>query len=409
MDTEKPKIREDLEFFPAQSAGRMVIVVHDRLGLVEKGKGISPELYQAMTMLDGTRSIRDLQIELIRRQGGRLISIEEVDALLARLDSSYLLDSQRYRGAKNEIVSNFSAQKIRYCSHAGVSYPKQEEELTRRLETILATQQVPSLPHDKITALVAPHIDLEAGKRLYSSAYRAVEGVAAKRLIIIGVGHSMGEQMFSLTKKAFETPLGRVATDQEIVRELMKAGGGVVSTDDSAHRDEHSIEFQLIFMQHILREGSFTIVPILCGFLRGCLPDYSRETYQSEARDLLRILADAARDEGTILIAGVDLSHVGPKFGHDMPASFIIDQSERHDRQLLDFLCARNADGFWSESRRIEDKFNVCGFSALACLLETLPPSQGHLLGYEIFREDSTRSAVSFAAAIFTNTAGSRM
>ncbi|MFB0520330.1 MAG: AmmeMemoRadiSam system protein B, partial [Desulfatiglandales bacterium] len=75
----------------------------------------------------------------------------------------------------------------------------------------------------------------------------------------------------------------------------------------------------------------------------------------------------------------------------------------------LDFLCARNADGFWSESRRIEDKYNVCGFSALACLLETLPPSQGHLLGYEIFREDSTRSAVSFAAAIFTNTAGSRL
>lgn len=401
MDTERPKIRKDLDFFPAQSAGKTAIIIRDRLGLVEEGRGISPELYKLMATLDGTRSLRDVQLDLIRQQGGSLISIEEVEALLAKLDSSYLLDSQRYREARKEIIVNFSAQEKRYCSHAGLSYPKQEEELRKRLETIVATQQVPSFPDGKITAVVAPHIDLEAGKGVYSNAYQAIKGVSPERVIILGVGHSMAKEMFSLTEKTFETPLGRVETDQKTVRELMKGGGGIVSRDDFAHRDEHSIEFQLIFLQHILRGGSFTIVPILCGSLIRCLPDYSRERYQSIGGDFLRILEDALAGEGTILIAGVDLSHVGPKFGHDMPASFIIDQSERHDRQLLDSLCARDADGFWSESKRIEDKYNVCGFSALACLLETLPPSQGHLLGYEIFREDPTRSAVSFAAAIF--------
>ena len=401
MDTERPKIREDLDFFPVQSAGATVIMIRDRLGLVEEGKGISPELYKVMTMLDGTRSLRDVQLDLIRQQGGRLISIEEVEALLAKLDSSYLLDSQRYKEARKEIIANFSAQKIRYCSHAGLSYPKEKEELRERLETIVAAQQVPSFPDGKITALVAPHIDLEAGKRVYSNAYQAIKGVTPERVIVLGVGHSMAKEMFSLTEKTFETPLGRVETDQKTVRELMKAGDTIVSRDDFAHRDEHSIEFQLIFLQHILRENPFTIVPILCGSLIRCLPEYTREKYQSIGGDFLRILADAAAGEGTILIAGVDLSHVGPKFGHDMPASFIIDQSEKHDRQLLHFLCAGSADGLWSESARVEDKYNVCGFSALACLLETLPPSQGHLLGYEISREDPTRSAVSFAAAIF--------
>jgi len=401
MDTERPKIREDLDFFPVQSAGATVIMIRDRLGLVEEGKGISPELYKVMTMLDGTRSLRDVQLDLIRQQGGRLISIEEVEALLAKLDSSYLLDSQRYKEARKEIIANFSAQKIRYCSHAGLSYPKEKEELRERLETIVAAQQVPSFPDGKITALVAPHIDLEVGKRVYSNAYQAIKGVTPERVIVLGVGHSMAKEMFSLTEKTFETPLGRVETDQKTVRELMKAGDTIVSRDDFAHRDEHSIEFQLIFLQHILRESPFTIVPILCGSLIRCLPEYTREKYQSIGGDFLRILADAAAGEGTILIAGVDLSHVGPKFGHDMPASFIIDQSEKHDRQLLHFLCAGSADGLWSESARVEDKYNVCGFSALACLLETLPPSQGHLLGYEISREDPTRSAVSFAAAIF--------
>ena len=401
MDIERPKIRDDLDFFPVQTAGATVIMIRDRLGLLGEGKGVSAELYKVMAILDGTRSIRDLQLDLIRQQGGRLISIEEVRALLAKLDSSYLLDSQRYREVRKEIIASFSAQKIRYCSHAGLSYPQQEEELRKRLEAIVATQQVPSFPDGNIRALVAPHIDLEAGKRVYSNAYQAIKGVSPERVIVLGVGHSMADEMFSLTEKTFETPLGRVETDQKTVRELMKAGDTIVSKDDFAHRDEHSIEFQLIFLQHVLRESSFTIVPILCGSLMRCVPDYTREKYQSIGGDFLGILADAAAGEGTILIAGVDLSHVGPKFGHDMPASFIIGESERHDRGLLHFLCARSADGLWSESAAVEDRYNVCGFSALACLLEILPPSQGHLLGYEILREDSTRSAVSFAAAIF--------
>jgi len=401
MDMERPKARNDLEFFPVQSAGATVIVIRDRLGLVEEGKGVSPELYRLMTMLDGTRSIRDLQVDLIRQQGGRLISIEEVEALLAKLDSSYLLDSQRYREARGGLIANFSAQKIRYCSHAGLSYPREEEELTRRLEAIVATQEVPSLPDGKIRALVAPHIDLEAGKRVYSKAYQSIKGVSPERVIVLGIGHAMAEDMFSLTEKAFETPLGRVETDQQTVRELMRAGDTIVSKDDFVHRDEHSIEFQLLFLQHVLNKSSLTIVPILCGSLMRCLPEYTRERYQSMGGDFLRVLTDVAADAGTILIAGVDLSHVGPKFGHDMPASLIIGESEKHDRRLLDFLCARSADGLWSESARIEDRYNVCGFSALACLLEVLPESQGHLLGYEISREDSTRSSVSFAAAVF--------
>ena len=401
MDIEKLKLRGDLDFFPVQSDGRTVIMIQDRLSLVEKDMLISPELYKLMTTLDGKRSMRDIQLDLIRQQGGSLVSIDEVQALLEKLDSSYLLDSPRYREARNEIISDFSAQKIRYCSHAGLSYPKQEEELSERLETILATQQVPSLPDGKITALIAPHIDLEAGKRIYSTAYQAIKGVTPERIIILGVGHSMTKVMLSLTTKMFETPLGKVKTDKKIVGELMKAGKDILSEDDFAHRDEHSIEFQLIFLQHILRDVSFTIVPILCGSLIGYLPEYSRERYQSIGHDFLSTLADLLRDDSTIVIAGVDLSHVGPKFGHDMPASLIINESERHDRQLLHCLCTMNADGFWSESKRIRDKYNVCGFSVLACLLETLPPSHGHLLDYEIFKEDPTRSAVSFAAAVF--------
>ncbi|MBW2004659.1 MAG: hypothetical protein JRI72_08605, partial [Deltaproteobacteria bacterium] len=90
MDIEKLKIREDLDFFPVQSHGGTVVLIQDRLGLVEKGKFISPELYKLMITLNGKRSIRDIQLDLIRKQGGSLVSIEEVQSLVEKLDSSYL-------------------------------------------------------------------------------------------------------------------------------------------------------------------------------------------------------------------------------------------------------------------------------------------------------------------------------
>jgi hypothetical protein len=85
-----------------------------------------------------------------------------------------------------------------------------------------------------------------------------------------------------------------------------------------------------------------------------------------------------------------------------MPATHIQSQSEIHDRNLLQAVSQGDPEGFWGESIRVQDQFNVCGFSALACLLEVLPPSEGHILKYEIWHEEATRSAVSFAAMAFT-------
>ncbi|MBW2334421.1 MAG: hypothetical protein JRF06_04885, partial [Deltaproteobacteria bacterium] len=76
MDIEKLKIREDLDFFPVQSDAGMIVMIQDRLGLVEKGNFISPELYKLMITLNGKRSMRDIQLDLIRQQGGSLVSIE---------------------------------------------------------------------------------------------------------------------------------------------------------------------------------------------------------------------------------------------------------------------------------------------------------------------------------------------
>ena len=99
---------------------------------------------------------------------------------------------------------------------------------------------------------------------------------------------------------------------------------------------------------------------------------------------------------------GVDLSHIGPKFGHEMPAEYLKNQSETHDQNLLKHLSMLDADHFWEESKDVKDQFNVCGFSALACMLEVLPPCRGKILNYQFWHEEATRSAVSFSAVVFT-------
>jgi AmmeMemoRadiSam system protein B len=405
MDELIPCARRDLEFIPVQIQGKQVILIRDHLGLVQEGKAVEIPLYQFMVLLDGKTTVRDLQMTLMRQRGGMLVSSEEVRSILAHLDDSFLLESEKFKKAKDRIVSEFVSKKVRPSSHSGRAYPADPNELKRKLDEILALEPESQRPDGKVLALVAPHIDLSVGSRVYSKAYQNLRDLSPKTVIVLGTGHQMAQDVFAVSDKDFETPLGVAACDRPWVEKLRAAGGEVLARNDFAHRAEHSIEFQVLFLQHILPKASFAIVPILCGNLQTTLSEYSRLAYREKAGRFLEALKEMLEPHGneTLLVAGVDLSHIGPKFGHEMPAQYMKGQSEAHDKALLDSLAARNADSFWKESGRVKDHYNVCGFAALSCLLEVLPACEGHLLRYEMWHEEATRSAVSYAAVAFTS------
>lgn len=398
-----PRIRSDLEYIPVQQGKDMFVLVRDPLGLVEEGKAVPLPLYQIMTLLDGKNSLRDVQMLLMRQRGGVLVGLEEVEALVGQLEASFLMDSERFQREKENIVEQFSTRKTRPCSHCGRSYPAAPAELRKTLGEILAAQGKPPKPKGKLIALAAPHIDFSAGSKVYASAYQWLQKESPSRIVVLGVGHQMMGSLFCMTEKHFETPLGVVKTDRDMVERLRRADAGVIAANDFSHRAEHSIEFQVLFLKHLLPEDSFRIIPILCGGLRASLSAYSRAAYLDVAGTFLESLSGVVGDpnEKTLLVAGVDFSHIGPKFGHDQPAAHLQGQSEAHDKKLLKALSDRQVDAFWEESIAVEDRFNVCGFSALACLMEVLPPCEGHVLDYQVWHEPPTRSAVSFAAVGF--------
>jgi AmmeMemoRadiSam system protein B len=399
-----PRARKDLEYIPVQHEGKHFVLIRDPLGLVQEGEAIEIPLYQFMVLLDGKTSVRDLQTAVMRQRGGILVSSDEIKSIIAHLDESFFLDSERFRTAKGTIVAQFVSNKVRPSSHSGRAYPADPRDLARKLNEILALRPDSPKPEGRLLALVAPHIDLSVGGRVYSSAYRVLKGCSPKKVIILGTGHQMTQDLFALSEKAFETPLGVAESERLWVEKLKRTGVGLIAENDFVHRAEHSIEFQLLFLQHLLPKNSFKIVPILCGNLQSTLSEYSRAAYVERTGRMLEALRDILQHHGeeTLLVAGVDFSHIGPKFGHEMPAQYMKGQSEAHDQALLNHLIALETDSFWKESRRVKDQYNVCGFAALACLLETMPPCKGHLLGYERWHEEATRSAVSYAAVAFT-------
>ena len=403
MNEWSPSLRRDLQFFPVQHGGQQLILIQDHFGLVQEGKAVPIPLYQLMILLDGTKTIRDLQMDFMRRQGGILVSSDEIVRIMRNLDESYLLESERFSKAKERIVRDFASEKIRPCSHAGRGYPGNPEELERRIEGIMRSEPDVPAPDGHVNALIAPHIDLNVGYKVYSKAYQMLKGARPSRIILLGVGHQMMGGFFSLTQKDFETPLGTVENDIEVIHRLYEAGGDIIADNDYSHRSEHSIEFQLLFLQHLFKGEFFRIVPILCGFDRSDLTEYSRTAFLEKTGAFLNVIKACLteKDSGTLLIAGVDFSHIGPKFGHEMPATHIQPQAQAHDRELLNHICRLDADQYWEASRRAEDRYNVCGFSAMACLLEVLPACQGELLDYQTWHEEATRSAVSFAAVVF--------
>lgn len=404
MELQIPKLRTDLQITPAYSEGKRAVVIKDSLGLIQEPVILKGEILSFLSLLDGKRTLRDIQYELICLKQGVLVSLDEVEKLLAQLDDAFLLESERYQREKERIIAEYSLLDARAASHAGLSYPSTAEKLKGHLDSVLQSieESFPALEGKKIGALVSPHIDLEVGKRVYAKAYQVLKRSSPQEIILLGTGHSLNDCFFSVSEKDFETPLGRIKTDRDSVRKLREAGGTAVSPNDIAHRTEHSLELQLIFLQHLFGSG-FSLVPILCGFFDRELERVSRPSDIPEVNSFLKVLKHSLEDYGTktIVVSGVDFSHIGPKFGHAERASSLLFESEKHDKLLIKALCEGDVEAFWAESRGVLDRYNVCGFSTLACLLEILPASEGHLLDYDVWSEEPTQSAVSFAAIAF--------
>jgi hypothetical protein len=174
--------------------------------------------------------------------------------------------------------------------------------------------------------------------------------------------------------------------------------------EDYCHAVEHSIEFQVVFLQHIFGP-EIRIVPILCGSYARSLYFGGRPEEHEGVRAFLDALGEFADRESRRLlwVLGIDMAHIGRRYNDTQPASAgrgaMVEVQER-DRARIERIAAGDGDGFWDLVQPNRDDLKWCGSSPLYTFLKAVPRVRGELLRYQQWNIDP-QSVVSFAAMAF--------
>ncbi len=340
-----------------------------------------------------------------------------LDQLIEKLDEALLLDSERFRQHSASIHAAFRDGDTRAAHLAGRSYPDDAAQLRAELDGYFAPPHGPGPTGPRTGAcpklIVAPHVDYMRGGPAYAWAYRPLAEAAERPelVVIFGTDHMGALRPFSLTKKHYDTPLGRLHTDVALVEELTERVRGSVGeraaidlfVDEHHHRTEHSIELSAVWLRHVLGEDAdqVKILPVLCGALEPILSSGRDPAREPTVAVLLSALTTLTAGRRVLWIAAADLAHVGPRFG-DEQALVAEDHAslERRDQETLRALASGSAKAWLDEIWREENVRRVCGLSPIYHALLCARPAPGKLVAYAQCPADESAGAALGAGSI---------
>jgi AmmeMemoRadiSam system protein B len=365
--------------------------------------------------LDGRREALDVQVEYARLTGGEILPHWDLDRIIADLDAHLLLDTPRLEARRLEIEEAYRTAPCRSLAHAGISYPADRDALRARLQAYMddASATLPGgaaarpAGANGLRGLLAPHIDFQRGGPSYGRAYRVLGSVPeGASVIVFGVAHAAPPTPFVLTRKGYAVPGGVLEVDSPLVDDIVSRCPFDVLAHEAVHRREHSIEFQALFLDHIAPDRPLTIVPILCSsFEPWCGRDSPSGMPQIEAFIGAVRAAIEAAGRPVLVVAGVDLSHVGSRFGDAEHGGPTLGAAARAgDLAALDRVAAGDAEGFWRTVMADGNRHRVCGLSAIYTVLRVLSPVRGQILDYRQ-GEDPAGGLVGFAAVALNGAA----
>lgn len=268
---------------------------------------------------------------------------------------------------------------VRKSAIAGSWYPADPKVLQANIADYF--QLVPEHRiSGRIIGLVAPHAGYMYSGQIAAHAYKQVQGQAFDAVIVVGPSHRIPfHGVSAYNRGGYETPLGVVPVDDRLADQIM-AESRVVSATPHVHREEHSIEIQLPFLQAAL--GNFSFVPLLMG-------SQDRRTCE----ELAQAIASAVGEKNVLLVGSSDLSHF-----HSY------DQAVKMDAVALSYLDKMEHDAFLKD---LENRvFEACGGGPAAVAMmaaEKLGAHRSKLLKYANSGDvtGDRRSVVGYAAAAF--------
>ena len=369
---------------------------------------IPPVLVECLQCFDGLQTELDLRAALVRITGSLEVG-EIAQNLVETLSGAGFLEDENFTRMEAERRREFTEMAVREPAHAGGAYPIEPVELRQTMSRYMTEEAGEAAAADgDLFAIAAPHVSPEGGWQSYRAAYRQLKPEHRQRTFAILATSHWGEPgKFGLTRKRFRTPLGEAQTDQPLTDWLAAHGGNAVEMEDYCHSFEHTVELQLIFLQHALGPD-VRILPILCGPFARSSSRGGRPEDDEQVKRFMEALGELREREGDRLfwILGVDMAHMGARYQDEFTAvagQGIMREVGERDEERIARIAASDAAGFWDLVRENQDDDDLkwCGSAPFYTFLKTAPKARGELLRYEQWNIDD-RSVVSFAGMAFT-------
>ena len=404
---EYPRLRR-LMIMPVRDGERELLLVQDPMGIIKGQPVLGIEALAILQLLDGTVTLTDISAAVMQESKDLRVG-NMVRDFIGQLDEMLMLESPRFERALAEAREDYHRLEIRQAALEGVSYPAERSELEAFLDErfgaaaeLRAQRQEPTAaPGATPRAIMAPHLDPRREGALMARAYLELGDAppAPLRVIIFGTGHGLTGDFFALTRKHFQTPLGKAECDTAFVDRVAAKLGEGAYRGELAHRDEHSIEFQVLFLQHRLKQRPFTIVPILAGGFYQLLDEGRAPREDASVEALVEAVreAESALGGATIYVAGVDFSHVGPRFGDPSVTDEVKTAIREVDEAAIAAAATSDAEAWFRVIAERDDATRICGYAPTYAMLRCAAPGPGRPLGYAQSSEKDT-SLVSVAA-----------
>jgi len=244
---------------------------------------------------------------------------------------------------------------IRKPAVAGQFYPGNPDKLRDMIDDMID----PAVDKKKAFGIISPHAGFiysgEVAGAVFSSVY------LPKKFIIFGPNHRGSGPLFSLYEEgAWETPLGNVPIDSELVK-VLKTNSDLLETDEVSHIYEHSLEVQIPFIQYFIKD--FSIVPI-------AISPYA--TFD-QLKELGLAVGKSIKNEDVLLIASTDMSHYISQ-----------EEAKEKDYFAIEKILNLDPEGLFDVVK--QKNISMCGFQPTTVVLlasSLLGASKGELIKYQ--------------------------
>ncbi|KQC10782.1 MAG: hypothetical protein APR62_11255, partial [Smithella sp. SDB] len=242
-------------------------------------------------------------------------------------------------------------------------------------------ESVPDLASPgEIVGLIAPHAGYVYSGQVAANAYKLIRGNKYDVVIVVGPSHRVafnGVSIFS--KGGYETPLGVIPVAEEFAEKIKNLSKITVDIPE-AHRQEHSVEIQIPFLQVAL--GKFSFVPLVMG-------NQDMET----CKELAAAIYETVRDKKMLIVGSSDLSHF-----------YSYNTAKKMDTVALEYL--KNGDAVGLIQAMENGTVEACGGGPMAVTMlvaHMMKADKAHLLKYansgDVTGDKS--SVVGYAAAVY--------